>query len=108
MAKIIKFPERIGIEPLRLSRKPVHKVRLRVIDRRHSDLTRWQGQYAIQRGCGFPGLKGWTNECARNGDWFACRVSARLIARFVRDINLAVRSGTLEVWIDKRPVRLAA
>jgi hypothetical protein len=108
MAKIIKFPERIGIEPLRLPSKPVHKVRLRVVDKRHSDLARWQAQYAIQRGCGFRGLKGWNNECARNGEWFTCRVSDRLIARFVRDINLAVRSGTLAVLIDKRTLRLAA
>lgn len=108
MAKIIRFPERIGIRPLRLPSKPLHKVRLRVIDKRHSDLTRWQAQYAIQRGGGFEALDGWTNECARNGDWFTCWVSDRLISRFVRDINLAVREGTLEVWIDKQPVRVAA
>jgi hypothetical protein len=108
MAKIIKFPARIGIQPLRVPSKPVHKVRLRVVEKRHSDLTRWEAQYAIQRGCGFRGLKGWTNECARNGDWFTCRVSDRLIARFVRDMNLAVRSGTLEVSIDKQPLRLVA
>lgn len=108
MAKIIKFPQSIGIKPLRLSSRPVHKVRLRVVDRRHADLTRWQAQYAIQRGCGFRGVKGWTNECVRRGDWFACRVSARLIARFVRNLNLAVRSGTVEVWIDKQTVRAAA
>lgn len=108
MAKIIKFPERIGIRPLRLPSRPLHKVRLRVVDKRHADVTRWQTQYAIQRGSGFGALDGWANECARNGDWFTFRVSARLIGRFVRDINLAVRSGTLEVWIDKKPVRLAA
>lgn len=108
MATILKFPRRTRLGRVLIKARPKHIIWLRVTDRLLADLTRWQAQYAIQRGCGFRGLKGWTNELARRGKWFKVVVRTELLARFLLDLELAVKADTLEIEVDGRQVSLAA
>lgn len=108
MAVILKFPRRTRLGRVLIKSRSKHTIWLRVTDRLLADLTRWQAQYAIQRGCGFRGLKGWTNELARRGGWSKVVVRTELLARFLLDLELAVKADTLEIEVDGRPVRIAA
>lgn len=108
MAVILKFPRRTRFGRVLIKSRHQHVVWLRVTDRVLAELTRWQAQYAIQRGCGFRGLKGWTNECARRRRWFKCVVRTELLARFLLDLELAVKADTLNIEVDDRPIYIAA
>jgi hypothetical protein len=106
MAVILKFPAPTRIGRVLIKARERHVIWLRVADPLLAEVTRWQAQYAVQRGCGFRGLKGWTNRLARRCGWFRCKVRTGLLARFLLDLELVVTAGTLDVEVDGRPVNI--
>lgn len=108
MAKILPFRASTRIRRVLINNRKCHTVWIRVTNRTLAKVTRWQSQYAIQRGCGFPGLKGWTDLKAISGDWFKVRIRTGLLDRFLLDLELVLTARTLEIWVDERRVRLAA
>jgi len=107
MTNILIFPVPAGYRPVRVRLKKQHVVWLRVTKRMRADVTRWQAQYAIQRGCGFRGLKGFTDQLARAGEWFKCRIRHDLLERFLRDLELAVSARAIELWVDDQRLKRA-
>lgn len=108
MAIVLPFKTPTRIRRVLIFDRELHTVWLRVSDRTLADVTRHQAQYAIQRGRGFPALKGWTNRKARRGSWFKVRVRTGLLDRFLCDLELVMTARTLEIWVDDRQVRVAA
>lgn len=108
MAKILPFRAPTRIRRVLINNRERHTVWIRVTDRVLAKVTRWQSQYAIQRGCGFKGLKGWTDRKARSGNWFKLRIRTGLLDRFLLDLELVLTARTLEIWVDDRQVRVAA
>ena len=108
MAKILPFRAPTRIRRVLISNRERHTVWIRVTDRMLAEVTRWQSQYAIQRGCSFKGLKGWNKVKARSGTWFKLRIRTGLLDRFLLDLELVMTARTLEVWVGTRKVRLAA
>ena len=108
MAKILPFRSPTRIRRVLINNRKRHIVWIRVTDSALAKVTRWQSQYAIQRGCGFRGLKGWTDLAARSGHWFEVRIRTGLLDRFLLDLELVLTARTLEIWVDDRRVRLAA
>lgn len=108
MAKILPFRAPTRIRRVLISNRERHTVWIRVTDHRLAKVTRWQSQYAIQRGCGFRGLKGWTDVKARSGGWFKLRIRTGLLDRFLLDLELVMTARSLEIWVNDRKVRLAA
>ncbi len=108
MAKILPFRMPTRIRRVLIDNRGRHTVWIRVSDRALAKVTRSQSQYAIQRGCGFRGLKGLTDVKARSGAWFKVRVRTGLLDRFLLDLELVMTARTLEVWVDDRQVRIAA
>jgi hypothetical protein len=91
-----------------ITNRKTHIVWIRVTDRALAKVSRWQSQYAIQRGCSFKGLKGWTDLKARWGAWSKVRIRTGLLDRFLLDLELVMTARTLEIWVDDRKVRLTA
>jgi hypothetical protein len=99
MAKILRFRAPTHIRRVLIENRERHVIWIRVRDPLLAKVTRWQSQYAIQRACGFPGLKGWTDVRARSGRWFKVRVRTGLLDRFLLDLELVMTAQTLEVWV---------
>ncbi|HEV2568240.1 hypothetical protein [Sphingomonas sp.] len=108
MAKVLTFRAPTRIRRVHINNRERHTVFIRVTNRMLAKVTRWQSQYAIQRGCGFGGLKGWTDRRAHTGAWFKVRIRTGLLDRFLLDLELVMTARTLEIWVDDRQVRVAA
>lgn len=108
MAKILQFRAPTRIRRVLINNREKHTVWIRVTKRQMAKVIRWQSQYAIQRGCGFRGLKGWTDRKASSGAWFKVRIRTGLLDRFLLDLELVLTANALETWVDDRQVRVAA
>ena len=108
MSNVLQFRKPTRIARVLISNRQLHTVWLRVTKRTLAEVTRYQSQYAIVRGRGFPALKGWTNARARAGTWFKVRVRTGLLDRFLLDLELVMTARSLEVWVDDRRVKIAA
>lgn len=106
MAKILQFPTRISLAPIRVRSGRHHHVSVRIVDQQRSEEARWHLQFAIQRAASLSALKDFTDVAARRREWHDFAVGRTfLLRRFIRDIEALILADRVTVLVDELRVR---
>lgn len=106
MARIVIFPDRLGLRAVPLGAGRRHDVWVRVIDRLEPEEARWHLQRPMQRAASFSCLEGFKDEAARRRQWHNFSISSTSLSkRFLREAAVLVSDGRVEIEIDGVRVR---